>query len=214
MSAFRAVKAVERGSKVSGSDSGSRGEHWEQMLRLEPETAVPDDLTAPWWVAHTRPRNEKALARELRALGVVCYLPLYRRVTRSRSRDRVSRSIVPVFPEYLFFNGSEEQRVRALRTDRIVSTLTVVDQRQLVGELRHIQRVIRTGAGFALEPEIIIGDWVRVIAGPLMGVEGVVRRLRPRSRVALNVHLLSQSVQVEVQRDLLEKIDAPSDVDE
>jgi len=182
---------------------------WEALLRVEPEQAIPGDLPGRWWVAHTKPRSEKALARDLAALNIFCYLPLHRRVTRSRNTGRVSHSLVPVFPSYLFFNATEEQRIRALRTERIVSTLNVLDQQQLVCELRQIQRVIRANTDLIWDPRLVVGDWVRVIAGPLMGVEGVVRQFRPRSRVALNVHMLSQSVQVEVDRDLLEPIDPP-----
>jgi hypothetical protein len=43
-----------------------------------------------------------------------------------------------------------------------------------------------------------------------MGIEGVIAKRMKRARLALNVRMLSQSVLVEVDRDLLEKIDRPS----
>ena len=183
---------------------------WQAMLRAEPSAAIPDDLPGLWWVAHTRPRNEKALALDLRAREIFHYLPLCVRTTRSKNTGRLSRSLVPVFPGYVFLNGSDVQRQQALTTNRIAKTLPVVNQAELAGELRQIQRLLLAKTGFALEPAIEIGEWARVIAGPLEGLEGVVTRRLSRLRLALNVRMLSQSVVVEVSRDLLERIDGPS----
>jgi transcriptional antiterminator RfaH len=183
---------------------------WEPMMCAEAHVAIPDGLSGAWWVAHTRPRNEKAFALDLRAHGIFHYLPLSVRGTRSKASGRLSQSIVPVFPGYVFFNGSDAQRQLALTTNRVASTLPVADQPQLVGELRQIQRVLSTQTEFQWEPAIEVGQWARVIAGPLQGTEGVVCKRMSRMRLALNVRMLSQSVVVEVPRDALEQIDAPS----
>ncbi|MBU0618594.1 MAG: UpxY family transcription antiterminator, partial [Planctomycetes bacterium] len=117
-------------------------ETWQAALRAEPREAIRDNLPGLWWVAHTRPRNEKALALDLRARGIFHYLPLRLRSTRSKTSGRVSRSLVPVFPGYVFFNGDDPQRQHALMTNRIANMLTVVNQAELVGELRQIQRLL------------------------------------------------------------------------
>lgn len=182
---------------------------WADVLAASPVDAVPDGLPGQWWVAHTRPRNEKALALELRARRVFCYLPLCVRTSRSRNTGRVSRSIVPVFPGYVFINGNDDDRVAALTTNRIAATLAVPNEHQLVGELRQIQHVLAAQSQFEWEPSIHVGQWARVVAGPLMGLEGVVCRRMSRTRLALNVRLLSQAVMVEVTRDIIEPIDPP-----
>ena len=179
-------------------------------MRADPAEAVPDGLPGLWWVAHTKPRNEKALATGLRAMGVVHYLPLHRRETRSRATGRMSSSIVPVFSGYLFFNASEEQRCLALGTNRIANTLPVPDQAELVGHLRQIQQVLAAGSEFRVSRSLSVGQWARVIAGPLEGLEGVVTRRRSRTRLVLNVNTLGQSVSVELPEDALERIDRPS----
>jgi len=183
---------------------------WRASLRAEPRAAIPDELPGVWWVAHARPRNEKALALDLRARGIFHYLPLCLRSTRGKTTGRLSRSIVPVFPGYVFFNGNEAQRVLALTTNRIANVLRVADQRQLVGELQQIQQVLCTQTDFDREATIEVGQWARVIAGPLRGIEGIVCKRMSRMRLALNVRMLSQSVLVEVSRDTLEQIDGPS----
>jgi transcription antitermination factor NusG len=185
-------------------------ETWQAMLQAEPPAAIPDHLPGRWWVVHTRPRNEKALALDLRARRIFHYLPLCVRSTRSKNTGRVSRSLVPVFPGYVFLNSNDAQRQQALMTNRVARTLPVVNQAELVGELRQIQRLLVAKAGFDLEPRIEVGQWARVSAGPLTGLEGVVSRRLTRLRLALNVRMLSQSVVVEMAHDLLEPIDPPS----
>lgn len=194
---------------AGGRPSADDDRFWESLLRRSPEQALPDRLPGRWWVAHARPRNEKALLLDLQTRAIHAYLPLCQRVRRSRGAARLSRSIVPVFTGYVFFNADEEQRRSALMTNRIVNLLTVANQGELLGELRQIQKLLSTRADFEWGPALVAGDWARVVRGPLAGLEGVVVRRVNRYRLALNVNMLSQSVQVEVPRDYLEKIDAP-----
>jgi transcription antitermination factor NusG len=185
-------------------------DEWHAALQAEPCVAIPEELAGRWWVAHTRPRNEKALALDLQARGIFYYLPLCVRTARSKGRGRISRSIVPVFPGYVFLNTGEAQRQLALMTNRIANALPVANQLQLVNELRQIQRVLSTQTDFQWEPAIEVGQWARVIAGPLLGTEGVVCKRMSRMRLALNVRMLAQSVVVEVPQDMLERIDPPA----
>jgi len=171
--------------------------------------AVPDQVEGRWWVAHTRPRAEKVLAGELGRLGIPHYLPLCERVTRGGRSGRVTRSVVPVFPGYLFFVATETQRYLAMTTNRIAGTLTVPRQEELVTQLRHLHTVLASATGILRSPRIRTGRWVRIIAGPLAGVEGVVRGWRSRLRVALNVDILGQSVIVDTDADLVELIEPP-----
>lgn len=171
---------------------------------------IPADLPGRWYVAHTRARNEKILAEELTRFGVYNYLPLGQHVTRSSRTNRISRSLVPVFPGYVFFNGTEEQRYLALRTNRVANVLDVVNQDQLLAELRQVHRLLEERGDFAVIPRILEGQWGRIIAGPLVGLEGIVVRYSSRFRVCMNVTILGQCVGVEVDYDVIEPIDAPA----
>jgi len=177
---------------------------------VDPCVAIPDGLAGQWWVAHTRARHEKALCDDLARMGIFSYLPLAEHITRSPRSRRLSRALVPVFTGYCFFNATEEERYRAMTTNHIATTLIVPDQPELVSELRSIHRVLAVGAGFEQARTVREGDWVRISVGPLEGVEGVVAQWRPRLRMELNVHILGQSVSVEVDAGMVEKIEPPS----
>lgn len=180
-----------------------------ELMELPAERAIPLELPGRWWVAHTKPRTEKALARELQHMGLTYYLPLRRRQTRSRKTGRVSRSLLPVFSGYLFFNATEDEKYRALRTNRIAQVLAPPNAERLVIELRHIHRVLSANLDYKLHSEIKLGEWVRVAAGPLRGAEGVVSGRLSRARLVLNVGMLGQSISVSVDREDLERIEAP-----
>jgi len=171
---------------------------------------VPVDLRGQWYVAHTRSRNEKALAWELGRLGVFNYLPLCARTTRSPVTRRVSRSMVPVFPGYVFFHGSIEQRYLALRTNRIAQVLNVANQEQFYAELLHVHTLLVSRSDFSVGKRLKVGDWVRIVAGPLQGLEGTIARTSGRWRLHLNVTTLGQCVMVEVDGESVEPIDPPA----
>lgn len=177
---------------------------------LSPIDAIPSDLPGRWWVAHTKPRNEKVLASELATLGIFFYLPLRKRETRSRKTGRISRSRLPVFPGYLFFNGAEDQRQRALSTHRIANVLAVPTQDQLVAELRQVHQALIAGVDVRWHHQIKIGQWARVVAGPLLGIEGVISKRLSRFRLVLNVEMLGQSISMDVSADQLEPIQGPT----
>ncbi len=182
---------------------------WEGARQVPAAEAIPEVTAGRWCVAHTKPRNEKALAQNLEALQILNYLPLRAHTTRSPNTGRLTRSIVPVFTGYLFFNGTEEQRQLALNTNRIANTLDVPNQDQLIGELRQIQKALSVDTDIEWRAGAGIGDWVRVTFGPLAGLEGVVCRRLSRWRLALNVQMLSQSISIEVPADAIEPIDPP-----
>src|SRR6516165_9429264 len=88
----------------------------------------PDDR---WWCLHTKPRQEKAVARALRVSNFSYYLPQAVKVDRT-PQGRKIRSVIPLFTGYLFLLGDQRARLEALRTDRLAKVLEVYDQEELV----------------------------------------------------------------------------------
>lgn len=201
------------GDSAGGDDLMCRPENT-QPTRTSDQPCDLRELTADlpglWYVAHTRSRQEKILSGELTKLGVFNYLPLAERTTRSPATRRLSRSVVPVFPGYVFFKGSEEQRYLALRTNRIANVLEVPGQEQLLSELVHVQHLLASTDEFVIGQRLNVGDCGRITAGALEGLEGIVTRHAGRLRLAMNVTILGQSVSVEVDHEIVERIDPPT----
>jgi transcriptional antiterminator RfaH len=156
------------------------------------------EAKAPWFVAHTRSRQEKALARHLLPLQVPFYLPVSERIVRRRGRTFAS--YLPVFPGYVFLRGSSAERVAALRSNLLVRVLDVREQDVLGRELLDLRRLQL--AGGSLEPvhEFAPGDAVRIMDGPFRGYRGTILHERGRLRLVVSVSMLRQSVAVELDR--------------
>jgi hypothetical protein len=173
------------------------------LLKREPDsfpTAVfelPAEAS-PWWVAHVRSRQEKALARFLRPLGVPFYLP--QREHRVRRAGRNFVSFLPLFPGYLFFRGSAAERLTALRSDLIVKVLDVLDQDLLGQELAQLHALQQSGASLVPCDPVASGAAVRIVEGPFKGYTGIVLRGGERPRLVVSISILRKSVSVELER--------------
>ena len=163
----------------------------------------------PWWVAHLRSRQEKALARHLLPLEIPFYLPL--REKRVRRSGRTFLSYLPLFPGYLFFRGSAEQRQSALRSNLIVKVLDVTEPGLLSRELLQVRKLQEAGADLVPYLELVPGDPVRVTEGPFRGYTGVVLRAPSRVRLLVSVSMLSQTVAVEFERAVVVPVRMTSD---
>jgi transcriptional antiterminator NusG len=158
------------------------------LLRCVPEQA--------WIVAHVKPRQEKALSRELDKTGIVHYLPLIRELRTHGGRKRWVDS--PLFSGYIFARGGPGLKGDLRRTDRVVSCIDVSDQERLCTELNQIKAAIAAGAEFNPYPSLREGEPARIARGPLRGVEGVIDRTDGVTKLVLIVHTLGRATAIEV----------------
>lgn len=170
-----------------------------------PEAKSIRDFTGQWWVAHTRSRNEKALAHDLIGKGVSYFLPMTWKV--QRKTRRTLRSLLPLFSGYLFFCGRESTRLETLRTNRVANVIEVKNQQKLVDELVQIEQALRAGAPLVPHKYLKTGQCCRVIAGPLMDLQGLIVRAKNATRLVLQVDMLGQAASVEIDMDMIEILD-------
>lgn len=171
-----------------------------------------DDLlsrssTGRWLVLHTRSRQEKAVALDLKAIGAPCYLPEQASVRYyGRRKAKVN---LPLFPGYVFLHGQRDQAYLADRLGRLVSIIEVPGQEELTTELRNVATAL--AAGGELEPcnPFALGDRVEVGSGPFKGVRGQVEGFGPAKRLILGVGLLGLGAALEIDGALLLRVDEP-----
>lgn len=180
-----------------------------ELLRALWGDAIPELPPASrWFVLHTKPRQEKALAESLTALGIPHYLPTLRKVKFYGHRRRTVEA--PMFAGYLFAIGDKESGYRANETKRVAGIIEVADQERLAGELRQIHVASASGLRVDSYRYLTAGRPCRVLAGPLRGVEGVVESLPRADRLILQVQALGQAIAVEVDPSLIEPLDGPA----
>jgi transcriptional antiterminator RfaH len=147
-----------------------------------------------WWVLHTRPRQEKSLARQLAASQVPFYLPLIPH--RLQVRNRVMTSHLPLFTSYVFLYADRDERVAALATARVVQSLSVGDQARLWHDLTQVHRLLATGQPIQAEDRLVPGASVEIKSGPLAGLRGRIVREVSRCRFIVAVDFIQRGASV------------------
>jgi transcription antitermination factor NusG len=164
------------------------------------EEVADDQACSPrrWYCLHTKPRQEKATARDLRARAVPFYLPQMIREDRTPAGRKI-RSLLPLFGSYLFLFGDEMERLVALKGNRLVRVIDVVDQEGLVRDLRQIHRMLSSGLAIEPEPTAEPGSRVRIASGPLTGLEGIVVRRGKSNHFVAVVQMLGLGATVALE---------------
>ncbi|MHC4619486.1 MAG: transcription termination/antitermination protein NusG [Planctomycetota bacterium] len=170
-----------------------------------PEEQSIAEFRGVWWVAHTRSRNEKALAQDLIGKNISYFLPMNWKVRRRRGRT--IRSLLPLFTGYLFFCGEENQRIELLKTNRVANLIEVKDQQRLLHELLQIEKALQAGAPLVPHKYLKAGQHCRVIGGPLADLHGIIVRTKNAARLVLQIDILGRATSVEIDTDMIEVID-------
>lgn len=155
---------------------------------------------AAWYAIHTRSHFENLVADQLTARGFSLFLPQMGVWSKRLQTTRAE----PMFPGYLFIHHGMEKRsyVEILQARGVVRVLEGGWNRLTPiadGEMEGIQRVVK--AGVPVSPHLYFnkGDRVRVLDGPLTGLEGIFVRDKPnKRRLVVSIDLLQTSVVVEV----------------
>ena len=136
------------------------------------------------------------VARWLEIIGAPHYLPL--RPSVRRYTRKVVTFQVPLITSYVFAALNPDTRLALLKTQRIVRTIPVSDEDQFLHELRQIYVAARTAEDLVVTDYDPSGRRVRILTGPLAGVDGLVQERRSRRVLVLNITMLQRSVQVNV----------------
>ena len=150
-----------------------------------------------WFALYTLPRHEKQVSKQLEQRFVECFLPLYGTVRRWKTGP--TRVSLPLFPGYVFVHVADFERRRVFE---LPSVLHIVGSRSGPISLPdiEIEKLRQTIASGLAEPHayLKIGARVRIINGPLTGIEGILKRKQGTMKVVLSVEMIKQSVAVSV----------------
>jgi len=163
-----------------------------------------------WWAIYTRHQHERVVADTLSAKGFEVFLPLYETVRRWK--DRRKRLSLPLFPCYVFLRGGLERRLHVITTPGVHVILSNAGRVAVIldEEIQAVRRAVEGPLRVEPHPFLKCGDRVRVVHGPLEGVEGILVRKKSLFRLVLSVEMLAQSAAVEVDVSDIEPLPAES----
>lgn len=166
----------------------------------------PREGGAQWYAAYTRSRHEKVVAETLQQRGVEHFLPLYETVRQWKNgRCKVQ---MPLFPGYLFVHIELGDRLQVLQAPGVVRLVgfkgapAALPQK----EVEIIRSALRRGIGAEPHPYLKAGQRVRIMSGPMEGLEGILLRRRGKPRVVVSVDLIMRSVALDIDAAQVEPV--------
>jgi transcription antitermination factor NusG len=161
---------------------------------------------AQWYALYLRSRYEKRVHWDLREKQVEVFLPLIEEV--HTWSDRKKKVEEPLFRGYVFVKTDLHDRTKILETSGVVRFVGINGKPSAIPEsqIDWLRCVIGEPSTIRRETFMELGERVRVIAGPLSGVEGIVMRAKGISRVVISVATIAQSVSIQVPPEYLERI--------
>jgi len=151
-----------------------------------------------WYAAYTCAKHEKRVSTELGMRKVEHFLPLYSSVRRWKDR-RVTLDL-PLFPGYVFVRLALRDRLRVVQIPSVV---------RLVGfnghpaplpddEMEALRNGLARGLRVEPHPYLTVGRRVRIVSGPLKGIEGMLVRKKGALRLILSINAIMCAAAVEV----------------
>lgn len=165
------------------------------------ETAEVDLAEPRWMVCHTRPRCEKKLARLLAAEGFAHYLPLIASVRRYGAQTK--KFTKPLFPGYLFAQVSPLHKARIYQQDLVARAIEIEDEARFLQQVAEVRAIVASGYELSVRPLLTRGRRVRIVSGPLRGLEGFIDDPANPQGVVLAVDVLQQGVLVKLPAENL-----------
>lgn len=167
--------------------------------------SLGDESEVGWWALYTMSRREKHLMRQLVQLEVPFYCPIIPKRNRSPG-GRIRTSYLPLFANYVFLYGDDQQRYQAMTTNCVARHTRVVAGGELTRDLRRIYELIQAGVPLTAESRLEAGDLVRVRSGPFRGYEGYIIRREGQRRLLVAVNFLQQGASFALEDCELEPV--------
>jgi transcription antitermination factor NusG len=157
-----------------------------------------------WFAVYTTARHEKHVSEILSERQIETFVPLYR-ATRQWKKSRQVVLELPLFPTYVFVRIAQGARSAVLGTPGVLS---IVGSPKEPWPLPDFEiDALRSGLlerRIEPHPYLIVGERVRIKAGVMAGVEGILARKKNDLRVVLSLDTIMRSVAVEVDEDDIE----------
>jgi len=155
-----------------------------------------------WMAIYTKPRSEMKVAERLTQKGFEVYCPL--QTTIRQWSDRKKKVTSPIFPSYVFIRIEEIQRMEILQDQGVLNFVFYCGKPAIIreDEIQAIQLFLGEldGKEYSVQlNDYKVGEEVDIIAGPLIGLKGLVDAVEQKT-VRLLVKSLGAIIKVEINK--------------
>lgn len=167
---------------------------------LSQRAFAPSDDVRRWHALVVKARHEKAAEQVLSDKGFDTFLPLC--VRRHYYAGRRRDFNLPLFPGYLFCRFHPETMMTVLSTPSVVQVVGIGRTPVPIDETEvESLRIAAAAVTLSPHPFLTVGRRVRIVSGPLAGVEGIVIQMKDALRLVLSITMLQRSVAVELRHE-------------
>jgi transcription antitermination factor NusG len=165
-----------------------------------------------WYALYTRHQHEKCVQQVLTGKGIESFLPLY--TAAHHWKDRVKRVSLPLFPCYIFIRGPLVHWLPVLSTPGVHAVVGCGGHPATISnaEIDAVRMVVESPLNAEPHPFLKCGDRVRVMAGPLRGLEGLLIRKKNWCKLLISIEMLQRSVAVEVDAAMVQRLGGRSQI--
>lgn len=157
-----------------------------------------------WLVCHTRPRCEKKFAALMEAEKFEHYLPLVDSIRKYGTQTK--KFTKPLFPGYVFARVPAEIKSRIYQQELLARAITVEHEDKFLRQLAEVKAIVASGYEMLVRPLLQKGRRVKIVGGPLHGLEGIVDDPSKPTGIVIAVDVLQQGLLVKVPADRLQPL--------
>ena len=166
------------------------------------------DINEPRWFAiRTRFKSEKLAFKQLTLKGVDAYLPI-KKLTRRYSK-KIRQVDMPLINSFVFVKIKKIEYVPVLETEYVAGFLKFGQNLLSIPEsqIDLIKKLLGEKIEVVVHQDgLKKGDWVEVIAGPLLGLRGQLVTLHGKERVLVELVNSGLTLQIDIENQLLKQI--------
>lgn len=165
-----------------------------------------------WYALWTKSRHEFKAEEALSIKGFEVFLPKTLKLSIRKDRKKYYNS--PLFPGYIFIKTKldKETYIEIVKTHGIMNVLGWKEKKAPFIPEKQIESLkILVDRSIPLEehPFLKVGNYVKVIKGPLKGVIGIILNIKSKRKLIVQIDLLKRATSCEVSADDVIPIESP-----
>ena len=153
-------------------------------------------MSEAWYILCTKPRTEKKLQAILQAWHVLNVMPTYVKVRKVQRRT--VKTEIPIFPGYMMARLDAEKRLNVIKTNLTTAVLPLQNARAVLRQLHQLVKASMQTEEFRLVMPTEAGDSVRIVNGPMKGLEGRVKTVEGKTLLTVDVEAFGGAIEVQV----------------
>lgn len=156
-----------------------------------------------WYAVYIKSRAEKKAQTELQQKEIESFLPLHRRLRQWSDRKKWVE--MPLIPGYLFVRVSRKEYDPVLQSNFVVSYVRFEGTAAIIPDhqIEYLQLMLKQDnlnieiTRETFEP----GQMIEVVAGPLIGLQAKLVRIKGKEKAAVELEQLGYSALIEISME-------------